>query len=792
MKKILCIFLLASLLLSACEEGTTQAPAEPSKNQESVQQVDSKGNPSGNFTVLDLKKKYGTEKNKAIMPMYNVEQDKEFIFTFKADLLEGSVDPHEIVSVHTDIKVEEQSEIFTIIGYDTYSVSIKPSAGVLPTEAIKLSSDSSWGSAPIYYIRLNYDLDSAEMTKLDKPIIIPFTVKSELPVPNLKREILPDGTFKLVWSKVEGAESYKVYNRSVITLLETTNLQVTGAEEGYAGSYPRLVKEIKETEVLDFMDSVMLPDPEITSYQNRMVAGEYYVTAIAGNKESNFSNGVSTFDISEQLPHELDPSLTLARFKTIADLPGTISVENINGSFVDKKVIYDTNIEIKEYGDTNVHFTIPSTAFKGYVMVESVNLEEIATLTSRQQKTETSGYVAPENTTDYVPSPDVPTVIGLTRSPDTSAEVPEAADETPDASENLVDTQKANTAEQVEAGNNETFTTPAVANEVKINADSALEEYLAAEMINAKEEISIKAFPEAQNFEVLIDAMQKVTYQNPLILGLKRYGYDYETLTLYVEYDFSEEEIRQRQTEIVAEAKKIVASTIQSNMTDDEKRLAIYDYLNDNTKYDDAALESAEANDFKEIDPKFNDSFNTYGIMVNKVGVCASYASVYKMLSDLSGLESVVVTGDLDGVPHAWNKVRIGNEWVHVDATNNETNSGIPYLLYNSNDSTATALNFTVGEEFWLDSEISQFDSKDNSMDYYVAKGLEVNSADELGTKIAELLKQGESIITLRMGAKITDDSMQEAIVEAFHEVDESKLENAMIRGLGTYITIEH
>ena len=59
--------------------------------------------------------------------------------------------------------------------------------------------------------------------------------------------------------------------------------------------------------------------------------------------------------------------------------------------------------------------------------------------------------------------------------------------------------------------------------------------------------------------------------------------------------------------------------------------------------------------------------------MINKVGVCASYASAFKLLADEAKLDAIVVTGYLDGeVPHAWNKVKIGNEWAIVDATNND------------------------------------------------------------------------------------------------------------------------
>ncbi len=281
-------------------------------------------------------------------------------------------------------------------------------------------------------------------------------------------------------------------------------------------------------------------------------------------------------------------------------------------------------------------------------------------------------------------------------------------------------------------------------------------------------------------------------YQNPLILGVKGYSYAYDTLTLTITYDDTAEAIKKKQEEIVAEAKNIVSSKITSDMSVEQKHKAIYDYLNENTKYDDEALASAEASGFKDIDAKFNDSFTTYGIMVKKIGVCASYAAVYKILSDLSGLESVVVTGDMSGVPHAWNKVKLDNGWVNVDSTNNATNSGVPYLLFNSSDETAKSLNFTLSKEFWIDSDIPQFDAKDGSKDYYKVNGLEVASASELGAKLLEQVNEGSNSIVVRLAGRIDEAVLIEEAQKALSVLPEDKLKNAELGNLSSYIILNY
>jgi transglutaminase/protease-like cytokinesis protein 3 len=401
-----------------------------------------------------------------------------------------------------------------------------------------------------------------------------------------------------------------------------------------------------------------------------------------------------------------------------------------------------------------------------------------------------------ESTTETETSEDKTDPVSNEASDDTSdkasveikSESPDPASETEE--DNLVDEQKSNTQENVEQGNQETVPEPATG-DAMINADSAFEEVLAKNMVAAQDKISLKAFPEAQNFTTLSDVVLKVMYQNPLILGVEGFEYNYGTLTLSIHYNESADVIHKKQDEIIAKANEVVTSIIKDGMKDDEKRKAIYDYLNDNAKYDDAALENAEQNNFKNVDAQFNDSFTTYGILVKGVGVCASYASVYKLLSDLSGLESIVVTGASSGVPHAWNKVKIGNEWFHVDATNNLTNSGIPYFLYNANDETAASQKTIADKDYWLDSELALFNGESDANDYYVQNDLEVASISEYKVKAESELKNGEKRVILRFASPVDSDELMTAAGEALAAFDEALLGTSQLATLGSYAILE-
>lgn len=219
------------LLVTGCFGSADEVTTEK-ENVEAV--TESKGQRTSTAaanTVAGLKQKYGSEATSTIAPLYNVDRNQIFAFQFHSDL--SQVPPSEIVTVHTDQKVLPESQILTFAWDETQagktSVEVKPGTGVLVSSASLNYQDSGWGNAPKYYIRINYDLDAETPTKLDEPLAIPFTIKSDVQVPNLRHEISSDGRLKLKWNAVEGAQEYKIYNASRITLLETTNLPLSGA-----------------------------------------------------------------------------------------------------------------------------------------------------------------------------------------------------------------------------------------------------------------------------------------------------------------------------------------------------------------------------------------------------------------------------------------------------------------------------------------------------------------------------------------------------------------------------------
>ena len=745
-------------------------------------------------TISELKAKYGETDAGKVLPLYNLDPSEPLFIPLKYT----ASDQSKILSIHTDEKCLDESKIMLMISPDSYMPDGPKTYEIKPLSAPLTNSTTSglWGNVSNYYIKFYYDIAAETETKLDTPVIVPMSIQSPVAIPNVEGKVV-DGNFVLEWTPVEGATSYRIYQcQSFEDMLGNSNRPPKGKENAYASSIPLLEKEVSSS-TLSYSDwlnngkngQVRVEDSEVIggfaiSSQNQGVSGEYYVTAVVGGKESRFSVGVATWLLP--LPDSIadDSDNFWKTYETKDDLPKTVNVVYIDGSEKQHNVSY------KSGSSTNVlTYMVEGTSLTGHVRLEN-NSEAIDIQNNDGSKT--NGFVETKNDIPQNAPTDLPTVNdGKTPSSDASPMPPvDEPDAPPDPPEppvppvpdtpsaepdkeptisepdkptpenTVVEQQIENTDKVLMEANKETVT---VVDGFIVTASSAAEEYLARSMIAGKENISIAAFPEIQSWATLSDVLNEVIYQNPLILGVSRYGYNYGTMTLIVEYKYSANEIETRQQEIVSEGKKIIESIITANMNDSEKRRAIYNYLEANTSYDDAALENAEQNNFQKTDEKYRDSFSTYGILVKKVGVCQSYAYAFDYLCSLAGVECILVTGDIMGyLPHAWNKVKIGNEWFVVDVTNNEKSLGIKDFMYENPDNIATALGYIEDDLFYTDDEKNVYVSSDDKYSKY--KNCTIESLQELESYLKDNVKANANIEFVAMYEGFSSDDVISAL----------------------------
>lgn len=103
--------------------------------------------------------------------------------------------------------------------------------------------------------------------------------------------------------------------------------------------------------------------------------------------------------------------------------------------------------------------------------------------------------------------------------------------------------------------------------------------------------------------------------------------------------------------------KETILCQIPSDADDYDKLLWIHDYIAENCVYEVT-----------------EDGVSAYECLVGGVAHCEGYAKAFMYLARALGYDCVLVTGiDHNEINHAWNQVKIGDEWYNVDVTWDDT-----------------------------------------------------------------------------------------------------------------------
>jgi len=103
-------------------------------------------------------------------------------------------------------------------------------------------------------------------------------------------------------------------------------------------------------------------------------------------------------------------------------------------------------------------------------------------------------------------------------------------------------------------------------------------------------------------------------------------------------------------------------------MDDYEKAKYVHDYIIDLVEYDYDSYEEIKNN--KEL--TYPECGNIYGAFKRKKVVCQGYAETFKYIMDEIGIECMIVGGP----DHAWNLIKLGDNYYHIDATWDDQGAG--------------------------------------------------------------------------------------------------------------------
>jgi len=126
-------------------------------------------------------------------------------------------------------------------------------------------------------------------------------------------------------------------------------------------------------------------------------------------------------------------------------------------------------------------------------------------------------------------------------------------------------------------------------------------------------------------------------------------GKEAAVIELKLQYYYSGEKVAAMRRAADSKANDIINKIIKPGMSDYEKVLAVHDYVIKSSRYDRLNAES---------DTLPPEEHEAYGVLVEGIGVCDSYAKAVKLLLEKAGVQCMLVEGS-----------RIDGEYYHVDAT---------------------------------------------------------------------------------------------------------------------------
>lgn len=151
---------------------------------------------------------------------------------------------------------------------------------------------------------------------------------------------------------------------------------------------------------------------------------------------------------------------------------------------------------------------------------------------------------------------------------------------------------------------------------------------------------------------VYIELLNK-NYQYFYVNSSCNYSYTSEEIvTVFISYNMTETEARKKGAELETAISKALWGA-KSSWSELEKALYINDYLTRNCEYDTTYSR-----------------YTAYDALVEKTAVCQGYALAYQILARKLGLSCEVVSSN--SLNHAWNLVKIGEDYYHVDVTWND------------------------------------------------------------------------------------------------------------------------
>lgn len=309
-----------------------------------------------------------------------------------------------------------------------------------------------------------------------------------------------------------------------------------------------------------------------------------------------------------------------------------------------------------------------------------------------------------------------------------------------------------------------------------VTATTELSRYLAECMLQGQETISLSHVQELTSGvsgrlgqRQITDAFYEAYYQNPLIPAVKELSISQSGEEVSVIYEESEQDWKRKRQEVIRQVQFVAEELSEPGMSDMDKVLAINSYLCDTIDYDEETAKLST-----DQTALFSDSMTPYGALINHKGVCLAYAGAFQLLAKEMGLDSIVVTGTLNGNQnHAWNKVKIDGRWCVVDVTSNDEEDLNNFIL-NVSDEMAEYM-LKEDNRYLCDESVGQYKAVAEELEYYRQAG-KYYEKDEIAKALASELKLDRKTV-LRTDVTLTNAEFQTIVQGVMQELGTTEMQ---------------
>lgn len=559
-----------------------------------------------------------------------------------------------------------------------------PNLGVFgkqPRREFEINNTSIWGIQDTFYLVQKLDKSGQP---LEKPIVHPFRVKTSLAAPQVNYATNDNGTLQMSWDAVPGATEYVI----VTTWWEGADryTKVIGATEDTGWSPPvvnpfsgeEVEAELEQNDGLEMYRTsaaALAANTEtgaVDALNNDASQYEYGVLATDGTRFSA-ARTTDAMSVAAALPRTVDAYTNAQQFPngqrvdSLEEIPTRFFFTSLDGATRQTAArIIPESLKVE---DDHIYMQLSGIG-TGLARTLYLNTTDLG-----QAQAQVAAFT--ERVAAELPPTGLPTVTMV------SAPI------------------------QADLGQ---YTPSTEAPEVAypISATNSFTDYLAANLIDHQEAISIAGWEERPGMPALDDAIGEAVYQNPYVLGYR--GYSLIDDVVYVSYANDAEQTARLQAAVKASVDQAVGSVTTPGMGAAEKAAALNGWLADKAVYDKAALEAGEGG--VGFPSGFPHAWDASGVLLDEnsaTGVCASYAAAYKALMDAAGVPTVVVTGNVfSGGGHAWNKVQVDGQWLAVDPTWNDGADQKKYLLISDSQFSGSAAR-EEGKDWMADQRLADY-----------------------------------------------------------------------------------